>query len=101
MQAEKNPSIEDDIEVASAPALLLVKSGKYHPITDIRDALLVDYPHFSQDDAERALTKLANHLMRNDFQGIRSLRKNSSRTTREYQKAGQAREEVSAWLAAQ
>lgn len=96
MQSAINPNLKDDIEAATATALLLVKSGKYLRIAEVRDALLVDYPHFSEEDAEQALKKLAAHMMRNDFQGIRSLRNNSSRTTREYKKAVKARDELAA-----
>jgi hypothetical protein len=40
--------------------------------------------------------KLANHLVRTDFQGIRTLRKNSTKAQRTYELMIKAREETEA-----
>ncbi|WP_410950867.1 hypothetical protein [Pseudomonas sp. S1(2024)] len=99
MEQTRHVALNDQIEAASATALLLMKSGKYKRLPEMRSALQEDYPQLAEEDIDRAIQRLANHLVRNDFQGIRTLRANSTRRQRDYEAMRKARDEVEVSLA--
>jgi hypothetical protein len=94
-----NPvNLSDEISAASATALLLMKSGKFKDVQALKIALQEDYPGLENTDVDQAIAELGRILIKNDFQGIRSLRKNSSSTQREHQKLVAARLDAEAAL---
>ena len=75
MTVQESFSALDEILAASATALLLMKSGKYKRLPEMKAALQEDYPKMSEKQIDQAIGELGRHLIRNDFQGIRALRK--------------------------